>query len=190
MNDNFHPAGAIFDMDGLMLDTERPMVPLWTIAGKPYGYDIKPDVVIRTLGIDVEGTRDIMLAEYGPEFPYEVIREEMHRLAAVEYEKGISHRPGLVPLLDFFASRNIPMAVATSTRRDSALDKLAKAGIEERFTTIVCGDEISRGKPAPDIFLLAAKKLGKKPSECVGFEDSSPGLHALHAAGIRSVFVK
>ena len=82
------------------------------------------------------------------------------------------------------------MAVATSTHRASALKKLALAGIEQRFTVIVGGDEVSWGKPAPDIYLLAAEKLKKQPSLCVGFEDSPAGLKALQAAGIRSVFIK
>lgn len=186
----FHPAGAILDMDGLMLDTERPAIPLWARIGKPLGYDIPAEMVIRTLGIDVEGTRALCLQEYGPDFPYDRIRKELNRLIYEEFENGIAHRPGLVTLLDRLTSLGVPLAVATSTPREAAAWKLRKAGILERFSVLVCGDEISRGKPAPDIFLLAAEKLGQAPAECVGFEDSSPGLRGLHAAGIRSVFVK
>jgi beta-phosphoglucomutase-like phosphatase (HAD superfamily) len=80
--------------------------------------------------------------------------------------------------------------VATSTARERALWKLDRAGIAGRFDAVVCGDEVSRGKPAPDIFLLAAERLGVRPSECAGFEDSPAGLRSLHAAGIRSIFIK
>ncbi len=93
-------------------------------------------------------------------------------------------------LLDRLRAANIPLGVATSTRSIRAVDLLEKAGIFDRFKAITCGEEITNGKPAPDIFLLAAKKLGQLPCNCVGFEDSTAGLRGLHAAGIRSVFIK
>jgi HAD superfamily hydrolase (TIGR01509 family) len=128
--------------------------------------------------------------EYGPDFPYEVIRQEAVQgmLAKVETE-GIPHRPGLSVLLDHLVSLSIPLGVATSTAKEIALWKLEKAQIRDRFQAIACGDEVRHGKPAPDIFLLAAARLGKKPADCVGFEDSPAGLTGLHAAGIRSVFI-
>jgi HAD superfamily hydrolase (TIGR01509 family) len=185
-----HPAGVIFDMDGLMLDTESPVITLWAQAGKPLGWDISPEVVIRTLGIDSEGVRTIFLKEYGPDFPYERIRDEFRRLYYMEFEKSVPHKHGLIFLLDHLSFLGIPLAVATSARREVADWKLRKAGILDRFAALACGDEVSNGKPAPDIFLLAAEKLGQKPFDCVGFEDSPAGLQGLHAAGIRSVFVK
>ena len=188
--EKFQPSAAIFDMDGLMLDTERPGVARWVETGKCFGWDIKPELIIRTLGIDKEGTRAIIIDEMGPEFPFDKIRDETHRRMNEDEEKGINHRPGLVVLLDHLASLGIPRAVATSTRREAALRKLRKADILDRFTVLACGDEVTNGKPAPDIFLLAAERLGKAPSECIGFEDSPAGLRGLHAAGIRSVFVK
>ena len=93
-------------------------------------------------------------------------------------------------MLDHLASLGIPLAVGTSSRRNSALWKLQKAGIADRFTYIVGGDEVKNGKPAPDIFLKAAELLDVPVSSCVGFEDSPAGLMALAAAGIASVFIK
>jgi len=185
-----HPAGVIFDVDGLMLDTESPISALWAQAGKSLGWDISPEVVLRTLGITTEGTCAIFLQEYGPDFPYETIRAEFNRLYHEEFDKGAPHKPGLIHLLDHLASLEIPLAVASSSRRDTVIWKLRNAGILDRFATLACGDEIRNGKPAPDIFLLAAERLGQKPSDCVGFEDSPAGLQGLHAAGIRSVFIK
>jgi HAD superfamily hydrolase (TIGR01509 family) len=185
------PAGAIFDMDGLMLDTERPMIPLWQQAAKLFGRDIPLETVYRTIGINGASMRSLFLQEYGPDFPYEDILQEMTRLNVELFEReGIAHKPGLIALLDHLASIGIPLGVATSTRRERALWKMKIAGITDRFEILACGDEIANGKPAPDIFLLAAERLGKPPSECVGFEDSPAGLQGLHAAGIRSVFVK
>ena len=185
------PAAAIFDMDGLMLDTERPLIPLWQQAAKLYGRDIPLETVYRTIGINGASMRALFLQEYSPDFPYEDIQKEMTRLNVELFKKeGIAHKPGLITLLDHLACLGIPLAVATSTRRERALWKLNLAGISGRFEILACGDEIANGKPAPDIFLLAAERLGKPPSECVGFEDSPAGLQGLYAAGMRSVFVK
>ena len=188
--DDFKPKGAIFDMDGLLLDTERPAIPLWTIAGKIFGWDVDSETVIMTLGLSGVGTKEIFMKRLGPDFPYDKIKEEYKRLYNEKFEKVVELKTESITLLDRLASLKIPLAVATSTRHNSAYNKLATAGIQDRFDVIVGGDEVINGKPAPDIFLLAAEKLGKLPSECVGFEDAPAGLIGLHAAGIRSVFIK
>jgi HAD superfamily hydrolase (TIGR01509 family) len=178
-------------MDGLLLDTERPVKDLWLRAGQILGWELHKETVDRTTGVDETTTRGIMLAEYGPDFPYEDIRKELRRLMAETIERdGIACRPGFDVMLDKVERLRIPFAVATSTRRETALWKLEKAGVRKRFPTLVCGDEVLRGKPAPDIFLLAAKQLGAPPAECLGLEDSPAGLRALAAAGIPSIFIK
>jgi HAD superfamily hydrolase (TIGR01509 family) len=187
---NFRPDAAIFDMDGLMLDTERPAIPLWIKAGEKYGWNIDPQTVFRTIGRDGPAIRAIISSEFGPDFPYEMILDELRRLYNEEFERNIAHKPGLISLLDHLSSLKIPLAVATSSKRNSALWKLRLAGIVDRFQALACGDEVSNGKPAPDIFLLAAERLGILPSACIGFEDSPAGLQGLSAAGIRSVFIK
>ena len=186
----FRPAAVIFDMDGLMLDTERITIPLWDEAGKKFGYRIPFDTVLNMVGISSQAARDVLFREYGDDFPYDKIRDEFKLLCKRAYENGIPHKKGLVFLLDHLTAAKIPFGVATSTRRESAMENLAKAGILERFAAITGGDEVTNGKPAPDIFLLAAKKLGALPSACAGFEDSPAGLRGLHAAGIRSVFIR
>ncbi|GHV95420.1 haloacid dehalogenase [Spirochaetia bacterium] len=189
--EHFHPKAVILDMDGLMLDTERPVLELWTIAGRNFGQEIPAEMTMRLIGTNDAGTRALFFNEYGNNFPYEKIRQETERLMAEKLEReGIALRPGLITLLDYLAGRNIPFAVATSTDRKTALWKLEKAGIRERFSLMVCGDEIKNGKPAPDIFLAAAGRLGVSPAGCAGFEDSAPGLRGLYAAEIRSVFIK
>jgi HAD superfamily hydrolase (TIGR01509 family) len=189
--DTFYPEAVIFDMDGLMLDTERPAVEMWVEAAKKMGCNIEAELVLRTVGVDEKTTRAAFINEYGPEFPYDDTRRELVRIIIEKAEtEGIPHRPGLLTLLDHLGALGIPLGVATSTDLLTARWKLEKAGIGDRFAVLTCGDEISRGKPAPDIFLLAAKRLGKAPGACVGFEDSPAGLKGLHAAGIRSVFIK
>jgi len=191
-NENsFRPAAVIFDMDGLMFDTENMTIPLWEVAGNPFGYKVTRDIVMRTVGISCEKSRIIMLEEFGADFPYDKIRDEFRQLVRKEIDKnGVPKKPGLDNLLNSLKAANIPFGVATSTRRATAIEMLEKAGILKMFTAVTCGDEITNGKPAPDIFLLAAQRLGADPAVCVGFEDSPAGLRGLHAAGIRSIFIK
>jgi HAD superfamily hydrolase (TIGR01509 family) len=187
----FRPAGVIFDMDGLMLDTERPMFGLWVPAAKKFGWNIESGDVEKTLGLSEKATEEFFLRKYGSRFPYQKIRAEVGRLTDELFEReGIAHKPGLLTLLDHLAALALPLAVATSSDQDAALWKLKKAGIDGRFAAVVCGNEVEKSKPAPDIFLLAAAKLDLAPSVCVGFEDSPAGLTGLKAAGIRPVFIK
>jgi HAD superfamily hydrolase (TIGR01509 family) len=191
LKDSLLVKAVIFDMDGLLLDTERPVNGLWIRAARALGWELREEIVARTTGVDEGTTRGIMIAEYGPDFPYEDIRKELYRLIAETAERdGIACRPGLGVMLEKLERLRIPVGVATSTDREAALWKLEKAGVRGRFPMLTCGDEVRRGKPAPDIFLLAAERLGTPPAECLGLEDSPAGLRALAAAGIPSIFIK
>jgi HAD superfamily hydrolase (TIGR01509 family) len=178
-------------MDGLMLDTERSAVDCWMDIARERGWKVDRETGLKTVGVDEKTTRRIIQADCGPDFPYEEIRSALVRRLTADFKKnGVPHRPGLAPLLNHLDSLGIPLGVATSTERRLALWKLRYAGIRRRFSVIVCGNEVERGKPAPDIYLLAAERLGTTPARCVGFEDSPAGLQALHHAGIPAVFVK
>jgi len=188
--ESFRPKGVILDMDGLMLETEKPLLPVWFKAGKLFGREIKEKTAMDAIGKTGRDIRLVCMRDLGQDFPYDDFHREFNRLATLEMEKGIALKSGLVVLLDLLSFMNIPFAVATSTKRKWALWKLEKAGILDRFSVIVCGDEVTRGKPAPDIFLAAAEKMGLSPSDCIGFEDSPAGLQGLHSAGIPSIFIK
>jgi len=177
-------------MDGLMLDTERPMVTVWMNAGKIIGRNITEEMAISTIGLNGEDIRKLCMKEFGADFPYDKFAKILLRLFDEEFEKGIVLKPGLLEILNHLKSLGIPMAVATSTYRKAAYRKLEIAGIKDYFSFSVCGDEIARGKPAPDIFLKAVEKLGIPAADCVGFEDSPAGLTALAASGIASVFIR
>lgn len=174
-----------------MLDTEGPYCRLLLEEARRQGWDADEETVFRTIGLDEKSSRALFREAFGPDFPYTEIRAKCVNITREQAERdGIPHRPGLLQLLDRLEARKVPKAVATSTARERALWKLERAGIAGRFDAVVCGDEVSRGKPAPDIFLLAAERLGVPPAECAGFEDSPAGLLSLHAAGIRSIFIK
>jgi HAD superfamily hydrolase (TIGR01509 family) len=108
---------------------------------------------------------------------------------AIVAREGIALKTGLLEILDWLDRENVPRAVATSTRRARAVAKLAHASLLERFDAVVGGDEVPRGKPAPDIYLEAAHRIGVAPSACIVLEDSEPGVLAAFAAGMRPIMV-
>ncbi|MDR1319547.1 MAG: HAD family phosphatase, partial [Treponema sp.] len=185
----FLPRAVILDMDGLMLDTESPVAECWLEICRKSGRPVSRSLVLRAIGINEAATRALFSGECGQDFPFDKIHREVIRLMKERLDRdGLRRRPGLSPFLDCLEARGLPFAVATSTDRETAIWKLEKAGLGGRFPLMVCGDEVTNGKPAADIFLAAAEKLAADPADCVGFEDSGPGLLGLAAAGIRSVF--
>jgi HAD superfamily hydrolase (TIGR01509 family) len=187
----FIPKGVILDMDGLMLDTERMEIALYVRISREMGWPTGETFLRSTIGIGDDDAEKIYKAEFGGAYPFgEIWKQVKNALTKTAEMSGIPHRPGLATFLDKLDTLGIPKAVATSTERKRALWKLEKAGIADRFGVLVCGNEVSRGKPAPDIFLKAAERLGADPADCVGFEDSPAGLKGLADAGIRSVFIK
>ena len=181
---------VIFDMDGLMFDTERIAVDAWRHAGERLGLTIPAELIIETIGLNRKDTEAVLLRRLGDGFQY----EEANRLRLQYAEEavardGVPVTEGLEELLDALDSAGIRKAVATSTERARALNLLALAGVLNRFDAVVCGDEVARGKPFPDIFLAAATKLGCNPSDCMVLEDSEAGLTAAHRAGMTPVLI-
>lgn len=174
---------VIFDMDGLMLDTERLAQAAWQQAGRDLGYDL-PDAIYRlAIGRTAQATEIIFREHFGPDSPYEEIYQRKQQYYHEAIETGrVARKAGLVELLDAIDKRGLPKAVATSTARPLALQKLKATNLLERFAHIVCGNEIPNGKPAPDIFLAAAAKLQVAPRHCLVLEDSPAGIRAAHAA--------
>lgn len=183
-------AAVIFDMDGLMLDTERLARAAWERAFAERGLRIDDAVYYRVIGRTSPDTRRIFGEAYAlaPDVVEDIARRKTAFLLA-SYERDIPVKPGLIELLAWLDARGVPRAVATSTLRELALHKLGKAGLAGGFRAIVCGDDVARGKPAPDIFLLAAHRLGARPEACAVLEDSEPGIRAARAAGMRAILV-
>lgn len=183
-------AAVIFDMDGLMLDTERLARQAWERAFAERGLPIYDEVYYQIIGRTSADSRQVFSQAYALDL--DVIDAIARRKTAFlldAYEREVPVKPGLIELLAWLDARGMPRAVATSTLRELAVHKLGKAGLADGFSVIVCGDEVANGKPAPDIFLRAAQHLGVQPRACAVLEDSEPGIRAARAAGMRAILV-
>jgi len=190
MTPNFKVEAVLFDMDGLMLDTERLSQSTWQRAMRDWGYDLTDDVYLTVVGRTATSTWQVFREAFGQDLPLEEIfaRRQVYHDEITQRE-GIALQPGVKELLDWLDTTPWKRAVASSTRRPIVLKRLGMAGVIDRFTTIVGGDEVEHGKPAPDIFLLAAERLGIAPEHCVVLEDSDAGIQAAHTAGMLPLMV-
>lgn len=181
---------VVFDLDGLMVDTERIALECWIESARTFGWEITRETCLALVGIDSRESRQVLLDRMGGSFPMSEVsaRGRVRYLERLRGE-GVQVKPGLVELLDWLAARAVPVAVATSTQQELALEKLALAGLRERFETIVGGDQVPRGKPAPDVYREAIARIGAEPAHCVALEDSEIGLRAAHAAGATCIVV-
>ncbi|WP_341676044.1 HAD family phosphatase [Niveibacterium sp. SC-1] len=176
----------VFDMDGLLLDSERIAFACGQQACENLGVPWRTEVALAMIGRNARDNAALMLSEYGADFPIARHQTEFARLYAAAIDAGeIPLKPGVTTLLDRLDELELPRAVATSTARERAEHKLARVGILDRFDLIVGGDEVQRGKPAPDIFLAAAARLDVAPARCLALEDSNAGIRAALAAGMQ-----
>lgn len=183
-------AAVIFDMDGLMFDTESIAFKGWKWAGEKSGFPLPESLIYQIAGNNLKSTRALLEKAMGSDFDFHHVRQFRLQYAAEHIEKyGVPIKTGLYDLLDTLERLAIPKAVATSTERARAEGILAKANVLDRFRSIVCGDEIQNGKPAPDIFLAAAKKMNAIPEQCVVLEDSEAGIRAASAANMHPFLV-
>ncbi len=181
---------VIFDMDGLMLDSQRPATDAWTRAVASLGYRLTEDLNLQLLGRTPRDSDAILRAAFGADFPVDTARDAARQLfRELTRGRGIPVKPGLRELLDFLEGRAIQTAVASSSPRAACVRHLQQADLLQRFAVLVCGDEVTAGKPAPEIFLTAASQLGVRPEACVVLEDSFAGIRAAHAAGMIPIMV-
>ena len=182
-------AAVIFDMDGLMLDTERIALACWDQAARLHGFDLDPAIGLDMVGLNTRDCVRWVKQVLGDDFPMEAINVTSRELYHAELDRAMPVKLGLLPLLNWLQTERIPLAVATSTRHEWALKKLRKANILDYFQGMVCGDQVSLGKPHPEIFLTAASRINMEPAACVVLEDSDPGVRGAHAAGMRVIQV-
>ena len=181
---------VLFDMDGLMFDTERMYQKAWLQAGRQMGAPMEPEIVDRLRGRNREGCARVCRDAFGEDFDFDAMRTACRALMARWIEEdGLPVKPGLYELLAELERRGIPAVLATSTTRDSAWSHLQRAKVDRYFLGAVCGDEVSHSKPDPEVFLKAAALAGRDPARCMVLEDSPAGVRAGAAAGCFTVMV-
>jgi HAD superfamily hydrolase (TIGR01509 family) len=185
-------SGAIFDCDGLLADTEAPDFEAWRLIYADHGLDLDLADWAQNIGIakghDLRDWHAPLAAVAGPGYDLEAITTRRHAFyqAAIE---ALTPMPGVTALLDALQAEGIPCAVASNSDRSWVDRVLAITDLKPHFVAIATADEVPHPKPAPDVYLLAAKKLGVSPQNCAAFEDSPRGLAAAHAAGMWTVAV-
>lgn len=183
---------AVFDMDGTMFDTERLRLKMLKQASlKLTGNSMSDEVLLDSLGVNIDTACTIAKKEYGEDFPYLEVRKEADKLE-VKYvrEHGVPIKDGLIELLERLKKNNIIIALATSSRREIAEEYITNAGVMKYFDVTVCGDEVENGKPAPEIFTKAINKINCEPKNCIILEDSENGLKAASDAGALPIYIK
>lgn len=181
---------VIFDMDGLMFDTERVFIEAWDYAGEKIGIGKAGHMVYKTLGMNVVTAYEVWRKEYGERYHQEELRKYTKEFLTNYYnENKVPVKPGLYSLLDYLKKENAKLAVASSSPRWEVEKHLKDAGVFELFPVIVCGDMVEKSKPAPEIYLKACELLGVKPEECIALEDSKNGLLSAYRAGCKPVMV-
>jgi HAD superfamily hydrolase (TIGR01509 family) len=183
--------GVIFDMDGLLLDSERLERDACRLVAAERGLKAIDDTFyLKVVGRNGADTQRIFLQEYGADFPYESFRtawkEQRDELIARD---GLPIKLGAVELIDDLRFRGVRLGVATSTGRCRAAQMLIQAGLHDRFDAFAFGDEVMQGKPHPEIFLKVSDALGVAPQHCLVLEDSEAGIEGARAAGMTVIAV-
>jgi HAD superfamily hydrolase (TIGR01509 family) len=181
---------AIFDMDGLLLDSERPTRDAWLRAACELGAPLDEQRYLDLVGRNQTDSRALLQQCLGEACSYDSLRERANALLAeLLAAQGYAVKAGVATLLQALQERRVPCVVASSTHRAEVKQRLQDAGLAAFFSGFSGGDEVLRGKPHPDLFLLAAQRAGQRPHDCLVFEDSEPGARGALAAGMGVVIV-
>jgi len=180
---------VVFDMDGLLVDTETVSREVMTLAARQMGYELPHEVFIRMVGLSFASSGKLLEEHFGPGFDVPAFQAESTRLYRAAGEAGVALKAGVVELLDLLDRFALPRAIATSSHHQDVDRNLGQHGLRQRFDAVVAGGDYARSKPFPDPFLKAAEALGVDPAHCLALEDSHNGVRAAHAAGMMAVMV-
>lgn len=181
---------AIFDMDGLIFDTERLTKRKLIDKMKERGYELTEDVFMEMLGANAEKNKEILNREYGMDYPHQEIFDAVREAIMDDVRaNGVPIKQGIPELLEYLKQKNIRCVVASSTKSVFVNEYLQISKLDKYFDAVIGGDMIQKSKPAPDIFLKACEVADTKPDEAVVFEDSENGIRASVSAGIPVVCI-
>ena len=184
---------VIFDLDGVIFDSERACLASWREVAKKYYLENIDEVFRKCIGTNKYQTREIVEKEYAPKFGVgfsDTVLAEGSIIFHQNYDNGrLPLKKGVPEIFDFLKERNIPMAVASSTRRAVVCEELEAAGLLSYFEKIIGGDAVKISKPNPEIYLIACKEMNVQPQNAYAVEDSYNGVRAAHAAGMHALMV-
>ena len=181
---------VIFDMDGVIFDSERLVLECWEKIGAAYHLEGMREAFLPCIGTNDVKTREIVLERYGADFPYDEFRRESSLLYhGIVDQGGLPVKTGVRELLTYLKEHEIPIAVASSTRLEVVTQELKQAGMYEYFSVVMGGDQLKRSKPEPDIYLITCEKLGVHPADAYAIEDSYNGIRSAYSAGMKPIMV-
>ena len=179
---------AIFDMDGLMFDTERLWKENWIRYAPKYGFEPEPGFPKEVCGTSGENTLNVIRKFY-PGIDAAAYRADVRAGVSAATKDSVPEKEGLHEIVDFFRENGVKIAVASSSQMSKIEHLLGLSGLKDSFDFVISGESLTRGKPAPDIFLIAAERIGVDPSDCYVLEDGMNGLLAGIAAGCATIMV-
>ena len=176
--------GVLFDMDGVILDSEKLYARFWAAGCESFGYSMTYQQALGMRSLNAQAGQAYLSSLFGPDISYPQVRaKRIELMDAYVEENGVEAKPGVFQLLDYLASRAIPYAITTASPLDRIANHLGRLGLYQRFPHICTAHAVAQGKPAPDIYLLGAKTIGLPPESCLALEDSYTGLLSAHRAG-------
>jgi HAD superfamily hydrolase (TIGR01509 family) len=182
-------AGVVFDMDGVLIDTEAVWREVQLAEAEAQGLDMPLTFVDSMIGLPWQVNRQQLRDHFGPDFDVEAFVAAIVRRHDAVCHAGVRVKTGVVELLDLLDALNLPRAIATSSDRHVVIDRLGPAGLLDRFHAVVGNEDCSQGKPHPEPYLNAARAMGVDPARCLALEDSYNGVRSAHAAGMMTVMV-
>jgi beta-phosphoglucomutase-like phosphatase (HAD superfamily) len=185
----YRPSAVIFDMDGLLFDTEALWQDALLSAAAEAGHEIPDEVFNQSIGVRRSQCRGLFLSHFGDDFLFDDFHANWRRHFWLIAENKLARKPGVAELLEVLDRLRLPRAIATSSARTTVEHHLSSHGLMERFDQTVCRGDYENGKPAPDAFLKAAERLRVEARLCLALEDSHIGVRSASAAGMMTVMV-
>lgn len=181
---------VLFDMDGLVIDTEKHYQKAWIQAANELGFKMTVKERLYLRSCSKKYAEPLMQKFFGPDFDYDKVRNRRKEIMEEDLQKfGIEKKPYVDEILDFLKENRIKRALVTATQEEKAREYLKKTKLEDKFDRIICTDMVKNGKPDPDIYLFACEKINEKPIDCLALEDSPNGVRSANSAGIDVIMV-